>query len=121
MDSPIGAETDQMEGLAAGHQAIGQSIQFMVGVEAAVAHGLADPNQFLTDHTASADGEMPNFGVAHLIVGQANIGAAGFNQGVGIGMPKGIHHWGLGGPNGVVGIVVAITPAIQDAQNNRSN
>jgi len=36
-------------------------------------------------------------------------------------MPKGIHHRCFGGPNGVVGILVAIAPAIEDAENNGSD
>jgi hypothetical protein len=36
-------------------------------------------------------------------------------------MPEGIHHRCLGGPDGVVGVVVAVSPAIEDAENNRGN
>jgi len=48
-------------------------------------------------------------------------GAAGLDQRVGIGMPKRIHHWGLGGPDGVVGFVVAVAPSIEDAKHNGRN
>jgi hypothetical protein len=36
-------------------------------------------------------------------------------------MPEGIHYRCLGGPDRVVGIVVAIAPAIKDAENNGSD
>jgi len=53
-----------------------------------------------------------------LIVGQAHIRSTGLNQGVGVGMPEGIHHRGVGSPNGVVSVVVAVAPTIKDAQHN---
>jgi len=64
---------------------------------------------------------VTDFRVTHLIVREADIGAAGFDQGVGIGMPKGIHHRGLGRPDGVMAVVVAVAPSIQDAEHNRRN
>ena len=69
VDATIGTKADQVECLAAGHQAVGQGIELRVVVDAAVAHGLRDPHQLLADHTSSADGEVPDLGVAHLAVG----------------------------------------------------
>ena len=75
----------------------------------------------MADDSAGTNGEVTDFGVAHLIVGQADIGSAGFDQGVGVGMPEGIHHRGLGSPDGVMNVVVPVAPSVQDAEHNRCN
>jgi hypothetical protein len=36
-------------------------------------------------------------------------------------MPEGIHHRGVGSPDGVMSVVVAVAPTIKDAQHNRRN
>ena len=64
---------------------------------------------------------MPHLRVAHLAIGQANGPTTGFNQGVGIGMPQGIHHRGGRGTDGVVGFVMAIAPTIKNGENSGSN
>jgi hypothetical protein len=64
---------------------------------------------------------VPHLGVPHLVIGEADIGSAGFNQGMGIGVPQGIHDRRIGRTDGVVGVVVAIAPAIEDAENDRGD
>ena len=93
-------------------------VQGTVTGDAAVAHGLADAHQLLADNPAGANREVAHLGIAHLLVGQAHIGATGLDQGVGIGMPQGIHHRGFGVADGVVLLGRAIAPAIQDGQHH---
>ena len=62
---------------------------------------------------------MPHLGVAHLVVRQANCGAAGFYQCVGIGVPEGIHHRCAGSTNGVAFRVLAVAPTIKNGEYNR--
>ena len=110
-----------MQGVAVGEQLVGQGVERWIGGNAAVLHSLANPHQFLANNPARTNGEVAHLGVAHLAIGQANGPTTGFNQGVGIGMPKGIHYRGCRGTDGVMGFVVAIAPAIENGQNNGGN
>ena len=81
-----------------------------------VLNGLADPHQLLANHAPSADGEVANFGVTHLPVGQSHMGATGLNQGVGIGVPEGIHDRCGCGMDGVVLLLRRVSPAVKHRQ-----
>ena len=64
---------------------------------------------------------MAHLRIAHLMIWQADSGAAGLNQGVGVGVPEGIHHRGAGSTYGVVIGFVAVTPAIQNGEYYRGH
>ena len=64
---------------------------------------------------------MPHLGIAHLALGQPHMGATGLDQGVGIGMPEGIHHRRICGANGVVLSLWLVSPAIEDCQYHWSH
>ena len=112
--SAIGAEPNQVKGLAIGEQLVGQGVEGWIGGNAAVLDGLANPHQFLANNPARTNGEVPYLGVAHLAIRQANGPTTGFNQGVGIGMPKGIHDRCCRGTDGVMGFLMAVAPAIEN-------
>ena len=79
VDSAIGAESDQVEGFAAALQLLGKGVEFRIVRDAAVPYGLADANELLADDPSGTNGEVTDFGVTHLIVGQADIGTARFD------------------------------------------
>ena len=56
------------------------SQQFFVGEERAVLDRRVDAGQILIDDAPCADIHMPNFGVAHLPVRQADVAAFGMHQ-----------------------------------------
>ena len=64
---------------------------------------------------------MAHLRIAHLMIWQPDCGAAGLNQGVGIGVPEGIHHRGASSTNGVVIGFVAVAPAIQNGEYYRGH
>lgn len=121
VDAAIGAEPEQMEGAALTQQPISQLVQGRVGRQAAIAYGLADPHQLLTDDPAGANREMAHLRIAHLAVRQTHLSAAGLNQGVGIGLPEGIHHRCAGRMDRVVTCVFPKAPAIKDGQHYRGD
>ena len=81
-----------------------------------VLNSLADAHQLLANHAPGADGEVADFGVAHLAVGQPHVGAAGLNQSVGIGVPEGIHDRRGCGMDGVVLLFRRVSPAVKHRQ-----
>ena len=83
-----------------------------------VAPRLGNAHQFLADDPPGSDGEVTDFRIAHLIVGQPDMGAAGLNQAMGIGVPEGVHDGRLGTANGVVDVGFAVTPSIKDGQHH---
>jgi hypothetical protein len=64
----IGTKTDQVQSTALGQQVVSGGIQHRIGRQAAVLDSLADPHQFLANNATTADGEMANLGIAHLVV-----------------------------------------------------
>ena len=67
--SAIGAEPNQVKGLAIGEQLVGQGVEGWIGGNAAVLDGLANPHQFLANNPAGSNGEVPHLRVAHLAIG----------------------------------------------------
>ena len=61
---------------------------------------------------------MAHLGVAHLLIRQPHMGTTGLNQGMGIGMPQRFHHRRVALADGVVFAVVAVSPAIQNGEND---
>ena len=69
VNAAIGAEPQQMQGPTAVGHALRQRCQLRCVLQLVVAHGVADPHQFLTDDPPRTDGEVPHLGVAHLLIG----------------------------------------------------
>ena len=121
VDAAIGAKAQQVQGAVAVHNPFSQLLQCRGGLELVIANGVADPHQFLADDPTRTDGEVTHLGIAHLLIRQAHMGAAGLNQRVWVGMPKRFHHRGLALVNRVMGCIVPMAPAIEDRQDNRRN
>ena len=98
----IGAEAHQMKSPPFGQELVCQGVEGVVAGKAAVLDGLADAHQLLPDDAPRADREMAHLGISHLPFRQAHRSAAGLDQGVGVGVPEGVHHRGFGGADGVV-------------------
>ena len=96
VDAAIGAESKQVQCAPFGAQPFGQGLQAGDGAQLLVAHRIADTNQFLANDSSGANGEVADFGVTHLAIGQAHVGATGLNQRLGIRMPQRIHHRCIG-------------------------
>ena len=119
MNAPIGAEAKQVQGPAPLLGAFHQFLECLGFAKLIAAHRVADPHQLLTNDAACTDGQVAHFRVAHLLIGQTHMGATGLNQGVWIGMPKGIHHRSAALLDCVVLACVPVTPAIKNGENDR--
>ena len=85
-----------MKGSTLRPKSIGQCLKAGDGAQLLVADRIADSNQFLANDPSGANGEVADFGVTHLAIGQAHMGTTGLNQRLGIRMPQCIHHRGFG-------------------------
>ena len=119
VDAPIGAEAEQVQGAAPPLGAFRQFLECLRVAQLVAAHRVADSHQLLANDAAGSDGEVAHLRVAHLLIGEAHMGATGLNQGVWIGMPQGIHHRSAALLNRVVLACVPVTPAIKNGENDR--
>ena len=102
VNASVRAQAQKMQGSVPCGDPFRQCLQHVIVFEGIAAHGVSDAHQLLADDATGADGQVPDLGIAHLILGQADMGPAGFDQGVGVRMPEGIHHGRLGPADGVV-------------------
>ena len=86
--------------------------------QGAVGDRLIDARHDLGDHPAGADIHMADLGIAHLVVGQADIGARGGEQAMGTARHETVPDRGMGLGDGVVLHRLAIAPAVEDAQHD---
>ena len=121
MNTPIGAEAEQMQRAPSLLGPFCQLLQRWGVSELIAAHRVANSHQLLADDAARTDGQVAHFRVAHLLIGQSHVGAAGLNQGVRIGMPEGIHHRRAALLDGVVLACLPVAPAIKNRENDRGN
>src|SRR3569623_1653365 len=107
-------QTENVHGPAAGDGGVDCVGERAVGEERATLDGAADTGAFLRDHAAGAEIEMAHHGVAHLVGGQADIGARAANQQMGVVAPEVIPRGDAGIQYGVVLGLFTIAPAVQD-------
>ena len=88
-------------------------------LDVAVGDSAADARQILHDDAAGADIEMADLGIAHLAAGQADVVARGAQKAVRPVLPQPVEGRRLGLADGVVGRIVAPTPAVQNDQHDR--
>jgi hypothetical protein len=93
--------------------------QLGVVEEAAVLDRGVDPGQVLVDDPARAEVHVPDLGIAHLPVRQADVAAFGMDQGVRGLLPDPPPVRQVGLRQGVVLRLLAMAPAIQDQQDQR--
>ena len=120
MHAPRRDQAHQVAGAAGLPQARDQADQGRGLLDLAVGDGLADARQVLHHHTAGADVEMSDLGVAHLPLRQADILARREEEGVGAGVPQTVERRGARQVHGVVGRVLPPAPAVQDHQHHRT-
>ena len=87
VDTAIGAETKQMQGAPALLGPFRQRLESLGLSQLIGAHRVTNPHQLLADNSARTDGQVAHFRVAHLLIGQSHVRAAGLNQRAWIGMP----------------------------------
>ena len=117
MDPAIADQPEQMELLGVG--ALHRAQEQLVAEEFARGDGQVNAGDVHIDDAAGADVEMADFAVAHLPLGQADVGAGGVHEGVGEFFQQFIPG-GLAGERDGVGLPLgAVAPAIQDGQHQR--
>ena len=112
-------QADEMTGAAAVFELCDQIDQRRHLLDVAVGDGAADARQILHDHAPGADIEMADLGIAHLAAGQADVVAGSVQKAVRPVPPQPVEGRRLGLADGVVGGIVAPTPAVQDHQHHR--
>ncbi|AII44349.1 hypothetical protein KR100_13430 [Synechococcus sp. KORDI-100] len=118
VDTTIGAKPQQVQSATAGVHSLNKRSQGRRLDQLVVGDGITDPHKLLTDDPTGADRQVSDLGVAHLLIRQTNVSAAGFDQGVGIGMPERIHHRRLSLKDGVVLSRITVAPAVEDGEND---
>ena len=111
-------QSQYMQGAATGDGRRARGEQFGIGEKAAVVDRGIDPGQVLVDDAAGAEVHVPDFGIAHLPVRQADMAAGGFDQRVRLRRPQRAPVRQLGLRQRVVLRIVAMTPAIEDQQDH---
>ena len=109
-----------MKGATPGFDALGEGVQFGIVLQAVVADGVANAHQLLANDATRPDREVTNLRISHLVCRQTDVGSAGFNQCVRIGMPKRIHDRSICSADGVVVGFIPVAPTIQNRQDDRS-
>jgi hypothetical protein len=94
--------------------------QGLVVEERAVLDGAGDAGEVLHHQPPGPDVHMPDLGIAHLLVGQADVGPRAADQGVGIERPEVVPDRLMGALDRVVLDVVAVPPTVQDQEDERS-
>jgi hypothetical protein len=92
--------------------------QLGVGEETAVLDRGVDPGQVLVDDPAGAQIHVPDLGIAHLPVRQADVAALGVDQRMRPLRPQPAPVRQLGQRQGVVGRVLAMPPTVQDHEHD---
>lgn len=75
-------QPQNVTGTLAALQGFDQMADFGVGGEAAIGDGGVNARQFLHDHPAGTDIQVPDLGIAHLSLGQADLFGGGIEQAV---------------------------------------
>ncbi|GBQ81678.1 hypothetical protein AA14337_2122 [Acetobacter malorum DSM 14337] len=96
MHATGGDKAEQMAGAAGFFQGVDKAGHGSTSGHAAILNGGGDAWQFLHDDAARADIQVPDFGIAHLAVGQANIFPAGAQEAAGTIFPQRIKNRGVG-------------------------
>ena len=118
MDAAGGQQAQQMGRTAGLLQRGDEAVHRRIVVQLAFGEGLVDHRQVLEHDPAGAEIHVPDFGIADLAVGQTDILFRGVQESVGSCRPETIENGGVGLGHGVVSRVLAIAPAIENAEND---
>ena len=86
--------------------------------ERSIPNGLVDSCEVLIDESTRAEMQMPDLGIAHLIVRQTHGLTRAVQQGMRAGIPQGVPGWRIGRRDGVVFIGWVVTESVKNDQNN---
>ena len=119
VDAARRQQPQDMERLPATRRARRRVEERPVVEEGTVLDGARDAGEVLHHQPPGTDVHMPDLGVPHLLVGQADIGPRAADQGVGIERPEIVPDRFIGAVDRVVFNVVAVPPAVQHDEDER--
>ena len=108
----------QMGGAATGLEPVDKGAECRVQRKAAILHRQIDRAKVHRHHPARTDIGVADLGIAHLALGQTDIGAMSEQKVVRTGRHDPVPGRGVAQSDSIGGGVVAVTPAIHDAQND---
>ena len=89
-----------------------------IGEKTSILNGEVDPGNKLIHNPASAKIEVPNFGIAHLVVWQANVTAATAQRGEWVGLLQPIHRWRPRSTNRIAFVLWPDAPSVENHQHD---
>jgi hypothetical protein len=113
-------ETDQMRGAVGFLDPRDEFLQRLVLGDRVVGDRLVDARQVLGHDAAGAEIHVADFGIAHLTVGEADVMLAGLQFGMRARLKEFVPVRRVRVEDGVVGLVGALAPAIENAKDDRA-
>ena len=118
VDAAVGDQTEEMAGAAGAAGDVDEGQEGGCFGEAAVFYGSADAGEFLTDDAAGADVQVADLGVAHLADGEADVAAAGVQEGAWSGLPEAVEVRGGCLGHGIVRLIFAPPETVENKQHD---
>jgi len=113
----VGEQAEHMQRAAVGHGQVHGFRELRIARELAVGNGLGDARQVLVDDAAGAEIGVPDFGIAHLPHGQADVHARARDQRVRALGPQALEVRRAGVGDGVVAGLFGMAPAVEDDED----
>src|SRR5919198_6302740 len=120
MHSSRRCQAHEMASTAALPQALDQAREGGGSFDLAAGDRDIDARQVLDHEATGADVEMPDLGIAHLALRQADLGARSPQEGVGTARPQTVESGSAGLSNGVVSGLLAPAPSVKYDQHHRT-
>ena len=114
VDSAVGAQSEEVQGPAAGGHIVVCCFDFLVFQKFVLAAGHVDLDQVLINDAARADVEVSHLGVAHLSGGKTHVLTAGFQKRYGVLCPELVEIGSSLSVDGVGAVMPALAPAVED-------
>ena len=116
MDSAVGAETEEMEFLAAGLDIVVDLGNLLVLLKLVLLAGHIDFDEILIDNASCAEVHVSDLRVAHLSVRQTDVFAAGLEMAVGIFCTQAVDERLALGVNRIAVVVASFAPTVENHQ-----
>ncbi len=114
-------QAQQVAGAAGRFQLVDQGAQRRRAPDRSIGNRLGNARQVLLHHAAGADIHVADLGVAHLALGQPNIGAGGAQERVRTGRPEPLEIGRLRQTDGVIFTLLPPAEPVEDQQHHRTN
>ena len=114
MDASVGGQAHEVDFLAALLDITEDGFYLGIIENTAVLARTVNLDKVLIHHASGTDIEMPDLGVTHLSVRQTYVLAARLQLGIRIGFQQFVPVWRRGTMDGICGIFVTDTPAVQN-------